>query len=514
MKNDPVKPTIERDSSTRSPWQTGNIDLPLIKTMANEETVYDTLIIGAGITGITTALLLQQAGQKCVIAEANSIGFGTTGGTSAHLNTFFDMSYPEIEKDFGNDAAKLVAASGKEALATIEELIKKYDIACEFEYKDAFLYAENDQQSKQLAEILESSIKAGVHAVEIRENGVDIPFRMSILFKDQAQFHPMKYILGLASAFIAAGGVILEGVFIRNTSVKDGLCFAEADDMHLIAKNIVYATHIPPGINLLHFRCAPYRSYVLGLKLSTDVYPDQLIYDMQEPYHYIRTHVLDGEPYLILGGEDHKTGHEDPEKAFENLETYARKYFPVKSLDFKWSSQYYVPVDGLPYIGILPGEDKVYTATGFNGNGMIFGTLSAMILKDLITGKSNDYADLYSPARIKPVAGFTDFVRENADVAYHFVADRFSAEDLSSLKDLDIDTGKVIDYKGEKLAVYKDADGEITALSPVCTHAACIVSFNAAEKSWDCPCHGGRFDLNGKVLSGPIRKDLEKLIIR
>jgi glycine/D-amino acid oxidase-like deaminating enzyme/nitrite reductase/ring-hydroxylating ferredoxin subunit len=512
MKNDTIEPTIERDGETISTWQNGNIDLPMIKTMADEERIYDTLIVGAGITGLTTALLLQQSGQKCVIAEGHTIGFGSTSGTSAHLNTFFDATYPEIEKDFSEDAAKLVAESGIEAFALIRRLIEKYNIECELEYKDAYVYSENDKESEELLKIMEASRRAGIMAAQATENGLNIPFSVSVLFKDQGQFHPVKYILALASAFIAAGGIILENTFIRDTVFEDDLHLAKTSDSSIRAKNIVYATHIPPGINVLHFRCAPYRSYVLGIRLKDNVYPENLVYDMQEPYHYIRTHVIDGQSYLILGGEDHKTGHEDPEKAFKNLETYARNYFDVESVEFRWSSQYYVPADGLPYIGLLPGgDDRSYTATGFNGNGMMFGTLSAKIISDMILGEQNKYADLYSPSRMKPVAGFMDFLKENTDVAYHFIADRFSAESISSLKELEADSGTVIDYEGQRLAVYKNTDEKVQVLSSVCTHAGCIVNFNPAEKSWDCPCHGGRFDLNGKVISGPPRQDLQQI---
>lgn len=225
-----------------------------------------------------------------------------------------------------------------------------------------------------------------------------------------------------------------------------------------------------------------------------------------------RTHVIDGEKYLILGGEDHKTGHGNPEAAFQNLEKYANQYFKVKAVPYRWSAQYYVPVDGLPYIGKMPmGDERTYIATGFNGNGMIFGTLSAKIIADLILGRENPYAELFDPARIKPIAGFTEFVKENADVAYHFLADRLSSEAIESFKEIKPGEGKVVDFEGEKLAVYKSPNGKIKALSPVCTHAGCIVGFNPVEQSWDCPCHGGRFDLDGRVISGPPQKDLESI---
>lgn len=510
MKNNLIEPTIERDGALLSPWQTGNIELPLVKTMTGEQNRYDVLITGGGITGLTTALLLQGSGKKCILAEAHSLGFGTTSGTSAHLNTFFDATYPEIEQDFGAEAAKLVADSGKAAFDQIREFVRKYQIDCDLEPKDAYLYAETEKETKELKEILEASRAAGLDVEEADTNEVGIPFRLSLCFKDQGQFHPTKYILALASAFIAAGGIILENTFIKNIESGEEYFTAHAENLKISAKQVIYATHIPPGINVLDFRCAPYRSYVMGVRLLNDTYPSHLIYDMQEPYHYIRTHVIDGQSYLIVGGEDHKTGHEDPEAAFKNLEAYTRQYFQVEEITFKWSSQYYVPADGLPYIGKLPGgEDGTFVATGFNGNGMILGTLSGMIIRDLIEGRENPCATLFDPSRIKPVAGFLDFVRENADVAYHFVADRFGTAELHSLNELEPDTGKVLEFEGEKLAVYKEKGGKIHALSSRCTHAGCIVNFNAEEKSWDCPCHGGRYDLQGKVLTGPPRENLK-----
>ena len=503
----------ERDSFTKSPWQVG-VNATLGAYIEDPSYVYDTLIIGAGITGITTALRLQKAGQKCIIVEAASIGYGTTGGTSAHLNTFFDATYPEIESDFSSEAAKMVADSGKKAFATIKELIDQYQIDCDFEYKCACLFSENDKETKQLQEILESSRNAGVNVVEYEDNDVPVPFEMAIHFTDQGQFHPLKYLFRLAEEFIGLGGVILEQSFVSNTSIKEGVHEVKAGERIVRSMNLVYATHIPPGITIFNFRCAPYRSYVLGVKLKNQSYPAGLSYDMQEPYHYFRTHEIEGQKYLIIGGEDHKTGHGNPMEAFDNLEAYARKYYHVDSVDYKWSSQYYVPVDGLPYIGSMGGDDNTYVATGFNGNGMIFGTLSAIIISDQILGIENPWTDLYNPSRSKPIAGFSEFVKENADAAYHFVADRFTAEELDSLSQLLPDQGVVAEFDGKKVAIYKDQKGNVTALSPTCTHAGCTVKFNDAEKSWDCPCHGGRYDTSGRVITGPPQKDLEKIIIQ
>jgi glycine/D-amino acid oxidase-like deaminating enzyme/nitrite reductase/ring-hydroxylating ferredoxin subunit len=500
-----------RDASTISAWQKEIIELPISDLL--KHSVYDVLIIGGGITGITTALILQQEGKNCVLAEAHSIGYGATGGTSAHLNTFFDATYTDIEKKFSKDAAKLVADSGKEAFQMISDMVNKFSIDCDFEYKDAFLYSQNDDETKELDEIITSSKNAGIAVEQVSAIDIPVPFKKAYVFKKQGQFHPLKYIGALAKAFIKAGGVIVENTFIRKTEKQGDIHLAESDNLTIAAKSLVYATHIPPGINLMDFRNAPYRSYVLGIRLKNEKYPSGLAYDMKEPYHYFRTHVVKGKRYLLAGGEDHKTGHDDPEKAFKALEKYCRKYYDVGSVDFKWSAQYYVPSDGLPYIGVLPGsaDETILMATGFNGNGMMFGTLSGRIISDAILGRENKYADLFSPSRIKPIAGFSDFVKENADVAYHFVADRLSASKISSLKRISPGTGEIVDYKDQKLAVYRSETGEIHALNPVCTHAKCIVNFNHAETSWDCPCHGGRFDIDGKVLTGPPRMDLQKI---
>lgn len=507
---------MEETVKSASPWR----EIAMIaadQSTAEEkqgDKLYDCLIAGAGITGVTTALLLQRAGIACVIAEARQPGFGTTGGTSAHLNTFFDATYPEVESDFGKEAAKLLASGGKEAMGMIRDFVKKLNIDCDLESKAAWLYAECEKESKQLQEIMEAARRAGIDVEDTDYNPVPVPFDSVIRFEGQGQFHPLKYINGLLKEFLNLDGVLLENTMIREHSFEDGIYTAKHDSGYIRAKKLVYATHIPPGVNLMSFRNAPYRSYVLGLKLKVGNYPDGLVYDMQEPYHYFRTHVIDGQSYLIVGGEDHKTGHDDPLKAFQRLKDYASRYYAVESVVYQWSAQYYVPVDGLPYIGQLPGADEgTYVATGFNGNGMMFGTLSAKIISDLVLGKENEYASLFSPARMKPVAGFTGFVKENADVAWHFIADRFSSSHLQTLADLKSGEGKLVDFEGKKLAIYKDDSGKVTALNPICTHAGCTVQFNAAEQSWDCPCHGGRFDVTGKVLTGPPTIDLEKVII-
>jgi glycine/D-amino acid oxidase-like deaminating enzyme/nitrite reductase/ring-hydroxylating ferredoxin subunit len=506
--NNATKP-LTRDGQQNSPWQHGLPQLDKAATFT-AGTVYDCLIIGGGITGLTAALLLQQAGKKTILTEVYNIGFGTTGGTTAHINTFADTSYTDAEKAFGQDGAKLFAGVVSSGLTIIKENITKYQITCEFEEKPGYIYAETDKEVKQLEDLLEGLQKVGVSAAFTNDVPTPVAYKKALLLPGQAQFHPLSYLQALAAEYVNAGGTILENTRVDDIESNDGIHTAKA--LNIAAKSVIYATHMPPGINTLNLRCAPYRSYALGLKLTNNAYPDALIYDMQDPYHYTRTHVMDGEPILIIGGNDHKTGHDDPEQAFADLENYARKYYDVASVAYKWSSQYYVPVDGLPYVGQMPMRaEGIYCATGYNGNGMMLGTTAGAILSDLICEKENPYAELLSVKRLKPIDGFVEFVKENTDVAYHFVADRLSVQETESLNSLQPGNGEVVEFDGKKIAAYKDEAGKIHALSPICPHMKCVVSFNAEEKSWDCPCHGARFDINGTVITGPAMHNLDKI---
>lgn len=505
-------PRWTRDGELTSVWQdhVGNSFESQENRFSNQ--LWDVAIVGGGITGLSTALRLQEAGKRCIVVEAHHIGFGTTGGTTAHVNTMLDTPYSTIESDFGVDNARLVADAARAGRDLIARNVLAYQIACDFEHKDGVLFAQTDAEAAELKKIYDGSLRAGVDVVPVTEIPVPLDFRMAINYRMQAQIHPLKYLQAVARAFEAAGGTILQHTRMSACKRQKDVCHLETSSGVIRASNVVYATHIPPGVNVLHFRCAPYRSYVLGAQLADERYPNDLAYDMQDPYHYFRTHVLDGQPYLILGGADHKTGHGDPGRAFHQLEAYLHKHFEVASIDYRWSAQFFEPADGLPYIGKLPGGDEgIYVATGFGGNGILFGSFSALLLSDLVLGNENPGEKLFSPLRIKPVAAFTNFVKENADVVYRFVADRLTIEKLQTMVDLVPDTGAVVNYENQKIALYKSPEGALNALSPVCTHAGCIVAWNDAEKSWDCPCHGGRYDSSGKVLTGPPQKDLKAI---
>ncbi len=505
---------MKRDGANVSLWQYNMPDY-FSQTHSLPEELYDVVIVGGGMTGINTGLMLQNAGKKCFIAEANSVGFGTTGGTSAHLNTFMDSPYNEIEKNFNEADAKLVCSAAKAALNLVEQNIIQYKIDCGHSREDGYLFSQDDKQTKELESIFEASRKAGCEVIYTNSIPVPFEFKKAIIFKNQAQFHPSLYLYSLAAAFENAGGTLVEGCRVTAVSGSD-IIEVETERGQIKARALIYATHVPPGVNMLHFRCAPYRSYVVAAKLSNDEYPKGLAYDMYDPYHYYRTQEIDGEKYLIAGGEDHKTGHvEDTEGCFKKLEAYLKNHFAIEKIAFRWSSQYYEPTDGLPYIGQLPGNpSNVYVATGYNGNGMTYSHIAAKLLTDLITKKSSIYEELFDPRRIKIVAGFTDFVKEAADVVGNLVGKWFSSTSIKELSEIDNGNAKVVKYEKESIAIYKDEVGNIHAVNPACTHINCKVAWNTSEKSWDCPCHGSRFDADGEVLTAPARKNLEKIDLK
>jgi len=504
---------IKRDGSNTSLWQE-SVEAYHPVNEVNSSTLYDVIIAGGGITGITTALLLQNSGMNCLVLEAHSLCYGTTGGTTAHINTLIDVPYSTIEKNFNKESAKLVADSLKEAVGTIQENVKKYKIDCEFKTATATLFAQDDKQKEELEKISVATAEAGIKNNFIDRISIPIEFIKAMQVEGQAKFNPVRYVYRLAEEFEKAGGTILEQCRVLTADETENVIIETAKGKYN-AKYLIYATHIPPGVNLLHFRCVPYRSYAMAVTLKNDSYPGDLLYDMYDPYHYYRSQEVDGQKYLIAGGYDHKTAHEDnQEYCFLKLESHIRKYFDAEKIAYKWSSQFYESPDGLPYIGQLPGHDKIFVATGYGGNGMPYSHVAALSLKRIICREENPYQELYDPNRLKPVAGFSNFVSHNVDVVKQFASKFFSGEDLKELAELATNEGKIVKYKDEKLAIFKDENGVVHALSPICTHVGCEVKWNNAEQSWDCPCHGTRYSYTGTVVNGPATKNLAKMNIR
>lgn len=504
---------IERDGACVSLWQDSVAAFESQNNSAEKN--FDVAIAGGGITGITTALLLQKAGKKCIVFEAYNLCFGTTGGSTAHLNTLLDNPYTTIIKNFGKENAQLVAQACKDAIELVQSNIQEYNIDCGFENASAYLFAQTDKQVKELKDIHDACREVDVKATYADKLPVDIEYKKVMVVDGQAKFHPVKYVHALAKAFEDAGGVILQECRVEDVEENDQIQIATTKG-NFKASFLIYATHIPPGINLLHLRCAPWRSYAMAVTLKNKNYPADLIYDMYDPYHYIRSQKIDNKTYLIVGAEDHKTGHvENTNECFLKLEAYVRKYFDVDEVVNKWSSQYFEPADTLPYIGHLPAHNgNILVATGYGGNGITYSHVAAATLRDLVLNQENPLINLFDPNRIKPVAGFVSFISHNADVVKQFIGKWFEHEKLKELADLAEGEGKVVKYEGETIALYKDENGGLHALNPVCTHMKCSVAFNIAEQTWDCPCHGARYNTNGFVVTGPASMGLENIELK
>ncbi|HET9825422.1 MAG TPA: FAD-dependent oxidoreductase [Chitinophagaceae bacterium] len=505
---------IHRDGTCTSLWQS---EIPIYKPINDPDiqTIYDVVIVGGGITGITAALLLQKAGKKCLVIEASNLCFGTTGGTTAHLNTLLDTPYPTIIKNFGKENAQLVAQAAGEAIDLIRSHVAEYNIDCGFEEASAYLFSQTNEQSEELDEIYEACQEVGLDVSYNLSLPVSIEFEKAIEVRGQAKFHPVKYVYRLAKAFEETGGVILQHTRVEGIEDTDGIT-VETTNGNFRAANLVYATHTPPGVNLIHLRVEPWRSYAMAFQIKAKRSLPDLVYDMYDPYHYIRSQNIDGEEYMIVGGEDHKTGEDvNAESSFLRLESYIRKHFNVDRILFKWSSQYFEPADGLPYIGHLPGHPgNIFVASGYGGNGMTYSHVAALLLRRLLLKGESPYIKLFDPNRIKPIAGFTTFLKHNVDVLKKFIGTWFDKEKLEEFAELAPGEAKVVRYDGEKIALYKDEHGELHALNPLCTHMKCAVAWNNVEQTWDCPCHGSRFSCEGKVLTGPADHDLEKIEIK
>ncbi len=498
---------MKRDGENKSLWQ--DVQMSDLNNRS-EDQPYDVIIAGAGITGITAGYLLQKAGKNCLILEADNIGFGTTGGTTAHINTFYDAQYDQVIEDFGEKEAKLLAQTGPEVIAQIKAIIAEHNIDCEFEDRDSYVFSIDKKQTEKLDKIYEATVKVGLPTERVSANPFPIPFDSIIKIKDQAQFHPTKYIKAVSEEFIKMGGTISIGQKVTDIIEKDNIVEVKTEDSTYQTQDFIWATHVVPNINRMNFLAAPYRSYVIAFTSQSSHYPEAQASDMSEPYHYYRTQEIDGKKYIIAGGEDHKTGHEEnPDQRFENLENYVRDFFDVDEITHRWSSQFYTPTDGLPFIGKSPGDKHIYWATGYDGNGMTFGTLSAMIITDLITGQKNKYEQLFDPSRLNVKAGFLDTLKESSDAVFHLIADKFTAEKIKSLEEIKPGEGKTVSYDGNTVSVYRDEAGTVHAVKSACTHMGGNVGWNDTEKSWDCPCHGARFDISGKVLNGPATNDLD-----
>lgn len=495
-----------------SVWQQRELPKPPLSPLS-ENTRADICIVGAGIVGLTTGYLLAKEGKAVAVIDAWGIAAGETGRTTAHLSAVLDDRFSHLESLFGEDGAKLAAQSHKDAIDRIEAIVKEEKIGCDFERVTGYLAALDEKQRKDFDKERDAVKRAGFPDMHLHDHMPvgDIQVRAPIMaFPQQATFDIDRYVTGLAEAFQRLGGHIHIG-HVR--TIKGGKqAYAETDDgFRITADHIVIATNTPINDRVaMHTKQAAYRTYVIAYRIPKNRYPGFLLWDMEDPYHYVR--ILRGAEYdtLIVGGEDHKTGQaNDMEARYARLDAWTKRYFTsLGPIQARWSGQIMEPIDSLAFIGRNPmDDDNVFIATGDSGNGITHGTIAGMLITDLIQGRMNAYEELYDPARKKFKAA-VEFIKENTNAVCHMAKDWVKPGEVANVEAILPGEGAILRRGAAKIAVYRDMEGQLHERSAVCTHLGCIVQWNSGEKSWDCPCHGSRFDCEGRILNGPAVKEL------
>ena len=494
--------------TSRSFWQLSTTP-PVYAPLSAHLTV-EVCVVGAGLGGLTAAYQLARQGVSVAVIDALEIGAGETGRTTAHI-AVPDDRYWYIEEVHGRDAARLVAESFAAAIDCIEATAAEEGVECDFMRLDGYLYSCAADPRAALDKEFDAAVRAGVAVM--REPALPVgTFRTTLdagpalRFPRQGQFHPLKYLSGLARAVERRRGVIYSGTRALEIEERDGSVVVTTANGRITADAVVVATNTPFNDRVtMHTKQVAYQTYVVAARVPQGSITPALIWDDGDPYHYVRTTPAgDGEhDVLIVGGADHKTGQErDPQAHYASVEAWARARFPdLGAMDYRWSGEVMEPLDGLAYLGRNPGSRNVYVITGDSGNGMTHATIGGLLVSDLIMGRQSRWLRLYDPAR-KPMKEALQFLKEQSNIAAQY-ADWVSGGDEDSAGEIARGEGALIRNGLKKYAVYRDSEGALHAHSAKCTHLGCIVQWNATEKTWDCPCHGSRFSAYGSVLHGP-----------
>jgi glycine/D-amino acid oxidase-like deaminating enzyme/nitrite reductase/ring-hydroxylating ferredoxin subunit len=466
----------------------------------------DAVVVGAGITGMTTARMLATAGMRVVVIDAGDVCAGATGYTTAKVTALHSAIYTRLTATWGVERASVYAAANEAAIAKVRELVAADGIECDLEDASAYTYTETVEGVEAIEAEAEAARAAGLRATVTTDTDLPYPVRAAVRVDGQAQFHPRKFCLGLADGIARAGG----SVFAHTRAIEVDRAHGRVVTDHGVinADVIVLATQVPISDAGGHsLRMAPKRSYAVAFAAG-ETRPRGMYISIDEPTRSVRS-TLDGR--IVVGGEGHDVGNDsDTGRRYTALESWARERFGASSFSYRWSAQDYESADGLPFIGRLrAGTERTFIATGFGKWGMTNGTVAAMIITDLVHGKPNPWAQTFDSTRIAPKQGVRGVLLDGLHVAKHFVGDRVSTIHPPDAAALSPGSGAIASHGGKKVAAYKDDAGTLHCVSAICTHLGCQVTFNTAERSWDCPCHGSRFDTDGRVLQGPATKDLE-----
>ncbi|NOS85773.1 MAG: FAD-dependent oxidoreductase [Ignavibacteria bacterium] len=501
---------IPESGKTESIWM-GTFDVPKFSPL-DKDTSCDVCVIGAGITGLTSAYMLLRSGKSVIVVDDGNIAGGESSRTTAHITNVIDDRYYHIENLHGEESARLAAESQTAGINLIEKIVTENNIECDFTRLSGYLIFKPDERSGVLEMEYEACQRAGINVKIASEPPHkklgDYP---CLEFPNQAEFHMLKYLCGLANAIVTAGGKIYTQTHIKKITGGNKPAAETKDKYKITAGDIIVATNSPVSDYVaIHTKQAAYRTYVIGASIPKDTVPHALYWDNEDPYHYIRLYKQQKNDILIVGGEDHKTGQDDnPEQRFRNLIKWTAERFPMaEHIEYKWSGQVLEPFDGLSFIGKDPeNPEHVYIATGDSGMGITHASYAAILLDDMINGRENRWAEIYDPKRITLKAA-PEFIKEGFNTAVQYI-DIITPPEYADENEIPPGTGAVLNFGKDKSAVYKDINGKIYKFSAFCPHLKCIVEWNKTENTWDCPCHGSRFEATGKVINGPALADLK-----
>jgi glycine/D-amino acid oxidase-like deaminating enzyme/nitrite reductase/ring-hydroxylating ferredoxin subunit len=495
-----------------TPYWSTSASLPQFAKLTEGAHV-DAVVVGGGITGLTAAYLLADAGKSVMVLDRSRCALGDTGYTSAHLTMVTDARLTELAKR-GETHAQAVWDAGLAAIAQVDEIVRAHEIEAGFEWVDGYLHAPIDDNTSGAATALREDERLATSLgfdVDYLDN-VPLFGVPGIRFEGQARLHPRHYLAGVAKAIVAKGGRIHEHSEV--SEFCDAPLGVKVNGHTVTCDDLVIATHNPlaglvglAGSTLFQTKLALYTSYVIAGTVPKGVVPDALWWDTADPYRYLRVEPHRDHDLVIFGGEDHKTGQEaDTRACYRRLEQRLADLVPAVDVTHRWSGQVIETPDGLPFIGRM--AEHQYSATGYSGNGLTFGTLAGMMISEAILGRANPWTELFDPSRKALGRGLWEYLKENADYPYYMIRDRFAGAEGRSLRAVKRGQGTIIERNGARVAAYRDPSGAVTLRSATCTHMGCLVAWNPAEGTWDCPCHGSRFRTTGEVMSGPAESPL------
>lgn len=494
------------------PYWRDSVELPSFPEL-NDSIKTDVGIVGGGITGITAAYLLAKEGLKVSLIDAGVILNGTTGHTTAKITAQHGLIYDEFKQHFGPEKASLYYQANMDAKQLIEKLIDQYKIKCDYQQEDAYMYATSEEYQAKLETEKKAYDELGIPSELTNSIPLGLSVKSALCLKEQAQFHPLKYLKTLAKEAVNNGADFYENTTAVNVEYNKHPAIVTRKGQRITCRYVIQASHYPfyDGQGFYPTRMYPERAYIIAAKIP-EKFPGGIYINAESPTRSIRSTQMNGKDLWLFAGENHKTGQgQSTMKHYDTLQQFAEEKFGISDYVYRWSAQDLTTLDKMPYIGpVTDDEDSVFVATGFRKWGMTNGTIAARIISDRILEKENPYAELYSPSRFQADPSVRKFFSANADVAKHLIKGKLEYTN-DNISKLNPDSAITTRINGMRAGVYMDKESKLHAVDTTCQHLGCETNWNSGDRTWDCPCHGSRYSYTGEVLEGPANEPLNKV---